>query len=582
MQNPFDPFGQRNTVANPPSASQRARDFLSAVRHEQQGDQADSLPAHLLPAAYVVQADESIDGEAAALALARQLAQPTDADDADRPAALLMIDPLGATLRLAGPAGDSAGPTRRVGPQRRVADRPAWDDLLCRLPRSVAALLVLDTTGQQHNLAATAAAASRPADDEEQADSVTVIIVARTGADGRVSGYRKLKEVVEHGAGQVGFFFVEDGQSASPPARTPLAERAQSTHSRLASTAEQFLNRHVFFFGATRDPNASAVRVEMLGQRPSLDRQENRLELTRWLADHARPLECDSALAARPPRLVTEEEMAELHTTISDAEPGVFCATGSLPASGIPGLPTDPHESQLDEDTSPDLDAPVPDVAPLPLASSQRGVASSSPSPFNGEGRSAVSAAERGEGPTAGEPHPAPLPLASSQFSKTGLAVIPVDSIPADDPAASNLLATYPQVLAADAAISFRRPTDRSLVLLYRVDTAAASPNGTGTLLLARPACGPAPLAGFANLVDSIDWAVEHWELIAQAHPTARLGPAPRIEAILILNDSPDEALKSLAARIPSLRLARLVPLNLSAVPNATAPLGLAIEPVRS
>ena len=27
------------------------------------------------------------------------------------------------------------------------------------------------------------------------------------------------------------------------------------------------------------------------------------------LADHARPLECDSALADRPPRLVTEEEM---------------------------------------------------------------------------------------------------------------------------------------------------------------------------------------------------------------------------------------------------------------------------------
>lgn len=493
-------------AAGPLSLGQRGRDLLGAVRREQRAEApvaCDEPPAERiarhrsLAVAYLVLAEESIDGELAAISLARQLACPAGSLDAAA-VALLMLDPLGATLRLAGRPGDRpvARPATRIAPQYRVANRSDWPDLLGRVPPSVRLMLVLDQTGQQHNLLS------------RGGEPPTVIVVTRAGADGRVSAYRRLKELTQSGAGDVGFFFVdsmpaEPADPDAPDANLPLAARAEGTFARLASTAEQFLRRRVAFFGSMAGTNASGVSIEMLGQRPSLNGQENRQELTRWLGEHSHPL-AELEDVDGPPEGMHHEELAEL----------------ADPMSAAPDAPPGPPlAAAVDEPESAAADPFVPRSGASDVLATLRGVPSTT------------------------------LP------ADDGLSVVPLPAgaQPADDAAWAAFLADRPGMVQADSLLDFRPPNDPTTLLLH----------AGGRLMLVRFAIGDL-IAGSADLLASLLWARQHWPLIRKAFPLAGLPDEPRTAAVLIGRSIPHRTVELFAMRFAELRLANLLTLDLS------------------
>jgi hypothetical protein len=276
--------------------------LLSLLRSnagQQQGNEpsADTPVAAPMPLAYLVAGDETIDAEIAALSLARQLA-----DRQAEPVALLMLDPLGATLRVTQP-GDSPTP-RRVAPQRRVSGRADWPHLLDRIEGRVGRLLLLDTTGRQFFL------------HDAPEIGLTAVILSSPGEQARVQAYRHIKELHHAGVGQVGLFVVQPRGVNGDDSTQPLEDLARAHTQRLADTAERFLDRRLVYFGCTSGREPVERQAELLGQRPRIEGDENRAGLTRWLNERTTPLlwegpspgsadplpDDDSPTAENPPR----------------------------------------------------------------------------------------------------------------------------------------------------------------------------------------------------------------------------------------------------------------------------------------
>ncbi|MCG3180483.1 MAG: hypothetical protein BIFFINMI_02845 [Phycisphaerae bacterium] len=521
--------------ASPAPLSRRGRDLLAAVRRVADDDAADLAadaapkPAEPIAVCYLAPADPDIDAEAAALALARRL-EPESVGQAAAPGvALLMLDPLGATLRRITAAAPAP---RRVSPQRRVASRDEWNGLLSPLLAAdrPGLLLVLDTTGDQFRLT------------PDEGAAPTAVVLASAGSAGRVAAYRTIKQLDQAGAGEIGVYF------AVPLAQTDDAESADAApvddFARLAAAAEEFLGRRLVNFGQADDA-APAFHAEMLGQRPRVGGQENRVELTAWLADHTRPLACRGpALASVPAAGTLDADELKLASVTGNATTDA--------ESKEPSPQPSPWEGEGEEETP---------TAVVELTGEGRAI---DPSPSSeGEGGPAAASAKAGPG--------SPRRSPAKPGEGVGARVTPLAAWPADAAGLADLIARcLGQIAPGATPLDFRPPADAAILLAHR----------DRQLLLVRAAGASAADQSEAllSLLEARAWADAHWPLLRNAYALAQFPPEPAATLTLAC-ESPTPALRRLAAASIPVALVELIRLDLSAASPAT-PVGLLVRPI--